>query len=93
MENAELFEIPQSSFKEKDNVSENLIAKGTFGEVKKAIGKQDNKVYAVKFTRYDNTELGMRERNIMCQLKHNNIVKFYGYTLLKESYLGKLFTD
>ena len=78
MDTFKLFEISEASFKENYQLGKN-IGMGSFGYVVLATNKHDCNEYAVKYTKLDNQTCELRERNNLCTLKHENIVKFFNY--------------
>lgn len=60
----------------------NVIGKGSFGVVYKAVNKTTNQIVAIKQINYDNDEeLNdiMYEINLLKNLNHKNIVKYHGF--------------
>ncbi|CCH59006.1 hypothetical protein TBLA_0B01630 [Henningerozyma blattae CBS 6284] len=60
----------------------NVIGKGSFGVVYKAVNRQTNQVIAIKQVNYDNDEeLNdiMSEINLLKNLNHKHIVKYHGF--------------
>ena len=74
-----------SDFEEVENQKKNMrytiLGKGNFGYAEKMKSKKDNKYYAIK--KLDKISIKIkyfiRETEIMLNLNHENIVKFYGY--------------
>ena len=58
-----------------------ILGKGNFGYAEKMRSKKDNKYYAIKKLDKSNIKIKyfIRETEIMLNLNHENIVKFYGY--------------
>ena len=58
-----------------------ILGKGAFGYAEKMKSKLNNKLYAVKRlpVKKDISNDFIRETNIMLQLNHKNVVRFYGY--------------
>ncbi len=58
-----------------------ILGKGNFGYAEKMRSKKDNKYYAIKKLDKSNIKIKylVRETEIMLNLNHENIVKFYGY--------------
>ena len=65
------------------------LGMGAFGHVVLAKNRDDGNEYAIKFTRYCGREKDLRERNILYSLKHENVVKLYGFSILNDNYSGK----
>ena len=62
-------------------ITNNLLGKGNFGSVIKCRSKINNMYYAIKQLNNDNlnrTEF-IRETEILKNLSHNNVVKYFGY--------------
>jgi len=62
-------------------ITNNLLGKGSFGSVIKCRSKINNMYYAIKQLNNDNlnrTEF-IRETEILKNLSHNNVVKYFGY--------------
>ena len=64
-----------------DNKEYSILGKGAFGYAEKMKSKLNNKLYAVKRlpVKKDISNDFIRETNIMLQLNHKNVVRFYGY--------------
>ena len=89
---SETFEISKISFAENYQLGQK-IGSGAFGYVVFATNKHDDNKYAVKFIRVDDRNSGARERNYLCMLKHVNIVKFFGYSIVTDSFTGRVFFE
>ena len=63
------------------DISNELIGKGNFGSVIKCRSKIDNKYYAIKqlIKNSLNQTKFIRETEILKNLSHNNVVKYFGY--------------
>lgn len=80
-----------TDFEEIPNVKKNLqftiLGRGNFGYAEKMKSKKNNTIYAIKKLNKENIidKNFKRETEIMLDLNHPNIVKFYGYFEDKES--------
>ena len=74
---------------EKDGKRYFLLGKGNFGYAEKMKSRKNNTFYAIKKLRKDAPNFNvidfLRETENMIYLEHENIIKFYGYFLDKES--------
>ena len=65
-----------------------ILGNGSFGYVEKMKSKKDNKFYAIKKINIKSERFNQinfaRETEIMNDLNHENIIKFYGYFKDKE---------
>ena len=65
------------------------LGKGNFGYTEKMKSKKNNKIYAIKKLVKNNKNFNpkdfMRETELMINLNHDNIIKFYGYFEDKEN--------
>ena len=80
--------ISQSDYVKRYEIGRQL-GMGAFGHVVLAKNRYDGNEYAIKFTRYRGKEKEERERDILLSLKHENVVKFYGFSILNDNYSGK----